>query len=143
MACSNEYIEFVCSQLEGVGVVRPRKMFGDWCVYVDEKAVILACDNLCYVKKHDAVAELIEEGYVREVISKVQTMHKEADFEVMDHITLSLAGNAKIAEICGRNEAFIKQTVLADAIVYDTLADGYTKDWNLNGEDVTITVKKN
>lgn len=60
MACSNEYIEFVCSQLDGVGVVRPRKMFGDWCVYVDEKAVILACDNLCYVKKHDAVAKMME-----------------------------------------------------------------------------------
>ena len=93
--------------------------------------------------------ELIEEGYVREVISKVQTMRKDADFEVMDHITLSLAGNDKIAEICRRNEAFIKKTVLADEVVYGPLADAAagadgvaSKDWNLNGEDVTISVKR-
>lgn len=50
MACTLDYIDFVCSQLQGVGVIRTRKMFGDWCIYVDEKPVILACDNLCYVK---------------------------------------------------------------------------------------------
>lgn len=51
MACTTEYIEFVCSQLQGAGVIRARKMFGDWCIYIDEKPIILACDNLCYVKK--------------------------------------------------------------------------------------------
>ena len=90
--------------------------------------------------------ELIEEGYVREVISKVQTMRKDADFEVMDHITLALCGNDKIAEICKRNEAFIKKTVLADEVVYlaggETCDGAVSKDWNLNGEDVTISVKR-
>lgn len=86
--------------------------------------------------------ELIEEGYVREVISKVQTMRKDADFEVMDHIVLAVAGNEKIAEICRRNEAFIKKTVLADSIVYESMDADSTKDWNLNGEDVTICVKR-
>lgn len=51
MACSMEYIEYVCSQIENVGVVRYRKMMGDYVVYVDEKCVILACDEICYVKK--------------------------------------------------------------------------------------------
>lgn len=55
MACTQEYIDFVCQQIEGVGVIRTRKMFGDWCIYVDEKPVILACDALCYVKMHPAM----------------------------------------------------------------------------------------
>lgn len=51
MACSTDYIDFICSQLEGVGVIRTRKMFGDWMIYIDEKPIIIACDNICYVKK--------------------------------------------------------------------------------------------
>ena len=60
MACSKEYIDFLCSQLQNIGVVRPKKMFGDWCIYVDEKPVILACDEICYVKKHEAIADLMQ-----------------------------------------------------------------------------------
>lgn len=60
MASTQEYIDFVCSQLEGVGVIRAKKMFGDRCIYVDEKCVILACDNLCYVKMHPAIKELMQ-----------------------------------------------------------------------------------
>ncbi len=86
--------------------------------------------------------ELIEEGYVREVISKVQTMRKDADFEVMDHITLYVTGNDKIADIVKRNEAQICKVVLATGVVYGS-ADGSVKDWNLNGEDVTLGVKRN
>ena len=59
MACTLDYIDFVCSQLQGVGVVRSRKMFGDWCIYVDEKPVILACDNLCYVKMLPEIADMM------------------------------------------------------------------------------------
>lgn len=59
MACTLEFIEFVCSQLSGAGGVRSRKMFGDWCIYVDEKPVVLACDDIAYVKKHPAVASLM------------------------------------------------------------------------------------
>lgn len=62
MACSQEYIDFVCGQLKGVGVIRTRKMFGDWCIYVDEKPVILACDEQCYVKKHAALAEMMQDA---------------------------------------------------------------------------------
>lgn len=50
MACTTDYIDFVCSQLNGVGIIRSKKMFGDWLIYIDEKPVILACDNICYVK---------------------------------------------------------------------------------------------
>ena len=59
MACTLDYIDFVCSQLQGVGVIRTRKMFGDWCIYVDEKPVILACDNLCYVKMLPELADMM------------------------------------------------------------------------------------
>lgn len=60
MASTQEYIDFVCTQLEGVGVIRAKKMFGDWCIYVDEKCVILACDNQCYVKQHPAIEPLLQ-----------------------------------------------------------------------------------
>ena len=85
--------------------------------------------------------ELLEEGYVYEVISKVQTMRKEADFEVMDHILVSIEGNARIAEIVGKNETGIAAKVLADAIVYDRAAS-YKKEWDINGENVVIGVEK-
>jgi isoleucyl-tRNA synthetase len=84
---------------------------------------------------------LIEEGYVNEIISKIQTMRKEADFEVMDHIRVSQSGNDKIKEIMVRNAEEIKSNVLADELVFDDMA-GYTKEWNLNGEDVALGVKK-
>ena len=99
--------------------------------------------KITVVMNTNLTPELIEEGYVREVISKVQTMRKDTDFEVMDHITLAVFGNEKIADVCRRNEAFIKKTVLADTVVYEAIAADSTKDWNLNGEDVTIAVKKN
>ena len=86
--------------------------------------------------------ELIEEGYVREVISKVQTMRKDADFEVMDRITVYISGNDKIKCIAEKNKEAICKVVLADDFVYGE-TDGFVKDWNLNGEDVTIGVKKN
>ena len=86
--------------------------------------------------------ELIEEGYVRELISKVQTMRKEAGFEVMDHITVYVQGNAMLEELFTKNCAEIQKIVLADALVTGSM-DGTSKEWNLNGEDVTLGVKKN
>ena len=85
--------------------------------------------------------ELIEEGFVRELISKVQTMRKEAGFEVVDHIVLSQTGNERIADIIRKNETVIKNDTLADEIVYNNV-DGYTKDWNLNGENTSLGVSK-
>ena len=85
--------------------------------------------------------ELIEEGFVREIISKIQTMRKDSDFEVMDHIKVSCQGNDKIAAVITKNEATIKDETLADEIDTAT-ADGNTKEWNINGETVTLGVKK-
>ena len=62
MACTTEFIDFVCSQLKGVGTVRSRQMFGDWLIYVDEKPVILACDGICYVKKLPFIAGMMAEA---------------------------------------------------------------------------------
>ena len=85
--------------------------------------------------------ELIEEGFVREIISKIQTMRKDSDFEVMDHIKVSCQGNDKIAAVITKNEATIKDETLADEID-TTSADGNTKEWNINGEKVTLGVMK-
>lgn len=85
--------------------------------------------------------ELLEEGFVRELISKIQTMRKEAGFEVVDHIVLSQSGNDRIADIIKKNEAVIKNDTLADEIIYNNV-EGYTKDWNLNGEHTSLGVSK-
>ena len=85
--------------------------------------------------------ELLEEGFVRELISKIQTMRKEAGFEVVDHIVLSQSGNDRIADIIKKNEAVIKNDTLADDIIYNNV-EGYTKDWNLNGEHTSLGVSK-
>ncbi len=85
--------------------------------------------------------ELIEEGFVREVISKIQTMRKEADFEVTDKITVYVKDNDKIIELVKKNLDEIKSDVLAEEVVIGS-ADGYVKEWNINGEDVTIGVKQ-
>ena len=85
--------------------------------------------------------ELVEEGFVREIISKVQTMRKEAGFEVMDRITLYETDNEKIAEIIHTHEKEICQEVLAAQVVYRQ-TDGYVKDWNINGEHVVLGVRK-
>ncbi len=86
--------------------------------------------------------ELIEEGFAAEVVSKIQTMRKDSDFEVMDHITVALSGNDKIADIVMKNKDAIATKVLADDIVTGTAFD-IAKEWNVNGEKVTISVKKN
>ncbi len=84
--------------------------------------------------------ELIEEGFVREMISKIQTMRKEAGFEVMDHITLSISGNDKLCAVMDRNAAEIKRDVLADGITHSP--SGYQKEWDINGETAVFSVKK-
>ncbi|MBQ7896866.1 MAG: isoleucine--tRNA ligase [Clostridia bacterium] len=86
--------------------------------------------------------ELIEEGFVREIISKIQTMRKEADFDVMDHITVYVSGNAKISDLILKNKDEISGDVLADGIAVDSACDGYAKEWDINGEKVTLGVKK-
>ena len=85
--------------------------------------------------------ELLEEGFVREIISKVQTMRKDAGFEVMDHIRVSMQDNDKVKGIIQKNESTIKSEVLADVVDYES-AGGFTKEWNINGENVILGVKK-
>lgn len=85
--------------------------------------------------------ELIEEGFVREIISKLQTMRKEAGFEVQNHINVYYFGNDIVAGVINRNEEEIKSEVLGESISQQK-ADGYTKKWNINGESIEFTVAK-
>ena len=84
--------------------------------------------------------ELIEEGFAREVIGKIQTMRKDNGFEVMDHITVYTSGNEKVAAIMQKNADFIKEIVLADDIVCGKV-EGFEKEWSINGENVTLSIK--
>ena len=86
--------------------------------------------------------ELIEEGFVREIVSKIQTMRKDAGFEVMDRIKVYVSGNDRIADLMQRNAEQVKSVVLADDII-DSEAEGFVKEWNINGENVTLGVEKN
>ena len=85
--------------------------------------------------------ELVEEGFVREIISKIQTMRKEAGFEVMDKITIYYQAEAKVADIFNKYGKEIQADVLGIDIVADKV-DGYRKEWNINGETVLLGVKK-
>ena len=84
--------------------------------------------------------ELLEEGFVREIISKIQTMRKDSDFQVTDRIKVYVTGNAKIAEVMEKNADELKRVVLGDAFVMDAACDN-SKEWNINGEKVTIGVE--
>ena len=84
--------------------------------------------------------ELIEEGNVREIISKIQTMRKDSGFEVMDKIKVAITGNATVWAIAERNAAEIADETLAESVSEGTLE--FSKEWNINGEKVTISVEK-
>jgi len=85
--------------------------------------------------------ELIEEGFVFEIISKLQTMRKDSGFEVMDRIEAAFSGNDKIEEVIKKNANAISDKVLANALKYEETFDG-AKEWDINGEKLTISVKK-
>ena len=97
--------------------------------------------NMTVVLDSNLSEELIEEGNVNEIISKIQTMRKEAGFEVMDHILISFSGNEKIAQVAQNNYDAIAGKVLADSITAGETF-GTVKEWNVNGEKVTISVEK-
>lgn len=99
--------------------------------------------NVTVVLDTNLTPELIEEGFVRELISKIQTMRKEAGFEVMDRISIGYSGNEKIKDIFERNKEEISHEVLADSIEEGVLSEGHEKEWNINGEKVSLSVKKN
>lgn len=101
---------------------------------VSDNNIIVALDT-------HITPELLEEGFVREIISKLQTMRKEADFNVTDNIKVYITGNDKVAEIAANNRDEIKKNTLAVSIE-NTAGEGYTKQWDVNGEEVTFTVAK-
>ncbi len=106
-----------------------------------EGYVTEADSNVTVVLDTNLSEELMEEGFVREIISKVQTMRKEAGFEVMDKIVLYSIGNGRIAEFMKKYHGQIQNDVLAVDIRFED-AKGYTKEWNINGETVTLGVEK-
>jgi len=114
----------------------------DVLVSTEENAgfVTVTEHDLSVVLDTNLTPELIEEGFVREIVSKVQTMRKEAGFEVTDHIVLSHHGNSLIEGIFARHGAEIAADTLADSIKLG--ASGYVKDWEINGESVTLGVEK-
>ena len=85
--------------------------------------------------------ELIEEGFVREIISKIQTMRKDSGYEVMDHIVIYHSGNDKIKDIIDRNKAEIMEDVLAEDIKFDTNCDN-EKAWDINSEKVVLGLER-
>ena len=127
-------------------------VFGsDEVILTEEDLLIEAAQTEGYVSDNNGditvvldtklTPELIEEGFVRELISKIQTMRKEAGFEVMDKIRVYVKDNEKISQILKKYEKDILGDVMADEILYDQ-ASGYVKDWNINGEAVTLGVEK-
>ena len=106
---------------------------GDYVTFGDNNVTVVIDTKL--------TPELIEEGFVREIVSKVQSMRKEAGFEVTDRINFYLDKNEKLSEIVNNNDGKIKSAVLADHIFIGKMA-GFTKEWNINGETVILGVSK-
>ncbi len=99
----------------------------------DNRVTVVLCTDLS--------EELIEEGFVREIISKIQTMRKEAGYEVMDRIHVSSSGNSRIQDLIERHGEEIRKDVMASDILFAE-TKGYVKEWNINGETVTLGVEK-
>lgn len=137
-------------ELRGNGVLK-LDINGNDVELTEEDLLIETAQTEGYVSESDGetsvvldtnlTPELIEEGFVREIISKIQNMRKEAGFEVMDKIKVYAHGNDKIQEVMKAHEDEIKSEVLADEMVLGE-TDGYVKEWNINKETVTMGVKK-
>ena len=126
-------------ELEGTQVLLSRE---DVLVSTEQSAGFVAVTehDLSVVLDTNLTPELIDEGFVREIVSKVQTMRKEAAFEVTDHIALYHEGSARIEEIFAKYGEEIAADTLADSVAKGTA--GYTKEWDINGETVTLSVEK-
>ena len=101
---------------------------------VTDRGITVAIDT-------NLTTELIEEGFIREIVSKIQTMRKEAGFNVTDHITVTMQGSNKVTDIALRKADDISSDTLADS-VSDAQPDGFVKEWDINGENIIIGVKK-
>ena len=115
----------------------------DVLVSAQQKAgYVSASDNgITIVLNTNLTEELIEEGFARELVSKLQTMRKEAGFEVADHISVSFSGNDRIRAVLDKYGDRILKDVLGDGLT-EGQPEGYVKEWNINGEAVTLGVKK-
>ena len=135
-AAGNDYT----FDLEGTEIVLAG---GDVLVSTEQKEGLVSESegDLTVVLDTNLTPALIDEGFVRELISKVQTMRKEAGFEVADHIVLSYEGNARIHDILTRFGNDVLGDTLGDKLVADKAA-GYVKEWEVNGETVTLGVEK-
>jgi isoleucyl-tRNA synthetase len=130
----------LCFEVNGANVELTKD---DLIIDMTQKEGYVSQENgkLTVVLDTNLTEELIEEGFVFELISKIQTMRKDAGFEVMDHIKVSVNGNGKLAEIAARNKDSISGKVLAEELTSD--ADfAVAKEWNVNGEKVTIAIEK-
>ena len=152
-------IRTALSEIDGTAAMKELRDNGVLVLDIDGNKVELAEEDLLietaqsegYVTETDGetsvvldtnlTPELIQEGFVREIISKVQTMRKEAGFEVMDKIIVYAKDNDKIMDIMKANQDEIKREVLAENIILGE-AEGYTKEWNINKEAVTLGVSK-
>ena len=137
-------------ELKSVGALK--FMVGDVEVSLTEEDLLIEmtqkegyvteADNyMTVVLDTNLTEELLEEGFVLEVISKIQTMRKDAGFEVTDHIKVACSGNDKVADIVKKHETAIAGKVLADAVELGSVLT-VSKEWNVNGENVTISVEK-
>ena len=107
----------------------------------EEGYVSVDSDSVTVVLNTQLTDELIAEGFVREFVSKVQTMRKDADFEVMNHILLSVSGSERIENILKANSDSIMKDTLANSFITGQ-ADGIVREWELNGEAVEIGIIK-
>jgi isoleucyl-tRNA synthetase len=130
---------FIAFDIDGVEVKLAEE---DLLIDISQKeGYVTEADNtVTVVLDTNLTEDLIEEGFVYEIISKIQTMRKDSGFEVMDHIAVYVSGNDKIAEIVKKNATAIGDKVLANSFAYEQ--GGIAKEWNINGETVTIGVEK-
>ena len=152
-------IKTVLSELDGNKAMAELKSTGELKLDIDGEEIVLLEEDLLidmaqmegYVSESDhtitvvldtnLTPELIEEGFVRELVSKIQTMRKEAGFEVMDKIRVYAKDNDKIVSIMKNHGDEIKSEVLAEEIVTGE-TKGYEKEWNINSEKVTMAVER-
>ncbi len=152
-------IKVALAELNGTAAMNELKANGELVLDIDGEKVSLLEEDLLidsaqvegYISESykevtvvldtNLTPELIDEGFVREIISKIQTMRKEAGFEVMDHISIGYTGSDKINEVFGKYTEEIKSEVLADDVSAD-IAEGYKKEWNINGEKAIMSVTK-
>ena len=110
------------------------EIFGEGFYTVSDKGVTVALST-------ELSPELIEEGFAREIVSKVQTMRKEAGFNVTDHINITMSGSVKVTDTAQKMSKYITADTLADSLVCSEPC-GYVKSWNINGENVSIGIEK-